>query len=130
MKPIFSSQAPRAIGPYAHAIVTGQRVYCSGQTPLDAATMKIESLNIEDQTRTALLNLEAVLQEAGITLPDVVKTNVYLTDMKNFARMNAVYETCFGSHRPARTTVAVLGLPHDALVEIECIAEINIHPNS
>lgn len=85
--------------------------------------MRIETTDIESQTRRALRNLEIILQDAGLTLADVVKTNVYLSDMANFGVMNAVYAECFGSHRPARTTVAVLGLPHNALVEIECIAE-------
>ena len=86
--------------------------------------MAIESQDIADQTRRALRNLEAVLQSAGLYLSDVVKVNVYLTDMADFGQMNTVYAECFGEHRPARTTVAVAGLPYQALIEIECIAEI------
>ncbi len=123
MKVYFSANAPKAIGPYSHAIRTGNLLYCSGQTPLDPVTMKIEEPGIEAQTRRVLNNLETVLQSAALSLEDVVKTNVYLTDMALFAQMNAVYESCFGTHRPARTTVAVAGLPFNALVEIECIAE-------
>ncbi len=124
MTTIFSEAAPKAIGPYSHAIRTGNLLYCSGQTPLNPESMSIETTDIGSQTRRALRNLEIVLHDAGLTLADVVKTNVYLTDMANFGAMNAVYAECFGSHRPARTTVAVLGLPHNALVEIECIAEL------
>jgi 2-iminobutanoate/2-iminopropanoate deaminase len=130
MKPFFSSDAPKAIGPYSQAIRTGNLLYCSGQTPVDPATMKIESHTIEDQTRRAIQNLDVVLNEAGLTLSDVVKTNVYLTDMADFTKMNAIYMECFGAHRPVRTTVSVKGLPHNALVEIECIAEFKNKPSS
>ena len=123
MKVHFSNNAPKAIGPYSQAIQTGNLLYCSGQTPLDPESMKIEIANIEGQTKRAIKNLEAILQEAGLTLKNVVKTNVFLTDMENFSKMNEIYKLCFGDHRPARTTVAVKGLPYNALVEIECIAE-------
>jgi len=123
MKTFYSINAPKAIGPYSQAIRTGNLLYCSGQTPVDPATMKIESSDAESQTLTAIQNLEIVLQEAGLKLTDVFKTNVYLSDMENFAKMNLVYAECFGTHRPARTTIAVKGLPYNALVEIECIAE-------
>jgi 2-iminobutanoate/2-iminopropanoate deaminase len=123
MTTLFSDKAPAAIGPYAQAIRTGNLLYCSGQTPIDPATMRIEASDIERQTRRAIQNLEAVLHHAGLTLADIVKTNVYLSDMANFTGMNSAYADCFGIHRPARTTVAVKGLPYDALVEIECIAE-------
>lgn len=125
MKTFFSAQAPKAIGPYAQAIRTGNLLYCSGQTPLEPGSMTVEATDIEGQTRRALKNLEIVLQAAGLTLSDVVKTNVFLTDMDLFSKMNAVYAEIFGDHRPARSTVAVKGLPYNALVEIECIAEYN-----
>ncbi len=123
MKCYFSNNAPKAIGSYSHAILTGNLLYCSGQTPIDPASMKIESPDIEGQTLRAIQNLEAVLNDSGLTLSDVVKVNVFLSEMANFSKMNSVYAECFGLHRPARTTVAVKGLPFDALVEIECIAE-------
>ncbi len=123
MKTFYSNNAPEAIGPYAQAIRTGNLLYCSGQTPIDPNSKKIESSDIESQTRRVIQNLATVLQEAGLTLSDVFKTNVYLSDMENFAEMNSAYAECFGAHRPARTTVAVKGLPLNALVEIECIAE-------
>ncbi len=126
MKSIFSEHAPKAIGPYSHAIQTGNLLYCSGQTPIDPVTMKIESMDIEGQTRRVLMNLEIVLVAAGLTLSAVVKTNVFLADMNLFAQMNETYLEIFRDHRPARSTVAVKGLPYNALVEIECIAESKI----
>jgi 2-iminobutanoate/2-iminopropanoate deaminase len=126
MQTFHASHAPGAIGPYSQAIRTGNLLYCSGQTPLDPKSMKVEALDIGEQTRQAIHNLQAVLEEAGLTLSDVVKTNVYLTDMKDFSEMNAVYTESFGQHRPARTTVAVRALPLEARVEIECIAEFKI----
>lgn len=122
MKSFFSTAAPKAIGPYAQAVRTGHLLYCSGQTPIDPVSMQLQAGGIVAQTSRALKNLEAVLQEAGLTLADIVKTNVYLTDMQHFDGMNAAYAACFGTHRPARTTVAVKALPFNALVEIECIA--------
>lgn len=123
MKSLFSNDAPESIGPYSHAVRTGNLLFCSGQTPIDPASMKIESTDIEWQTFRAIENLKLVLNAAGLKLSDVVKVNVFLTDMGNFARMNTLYQECFGEHRPARSTVAVNGLPLGALVEIECIAE-------
>ena len=120
----FVDGAPEAIGPYCHAIQTGNLVFCSGQTPLDPETMKIVGENIEQQTARALQNLEIVLQGIGLSLQNVVKCNVYLSDMDNFQGMNKVYAETFAPHTPARTTVAVKQNPLDALVEIECIAEV------
>lgn len=123
MKVIFNESAPKAIGPYSQAIRTGNVLYCSGQTPLNPETMKIEVDTIEAQTKQCIENLKLVLQKAGLELNNVVKTSVFLTDMDLFSKMNAVYADCFGDHRPARSTVAVKGLPYNALVEIECVAE-------
>jgi len=125
MQQIFTASAPKAIGPYSQAIRTGNLLYCSGQTPLNPETMKIEFDTIEGQTIQVIENLKRVLQEAGLGLNSVVKTNVFLSDMALFSKMNAVYSECFGNHRPARSTVAVKGLTYDAMVEIECIAEFN-----
>jgi 2-iminobutanoate/2-iminopropanoate deaminase len=115
--------APGAIGPYCHAIKVGQLVFCSGQTPLDPETMEIKGSSIEEQTERALSNLSIVLNGLGLGLQNVVKTTVFLKDMKDFRGMNEVYAQMFGSHKPARTTVSVRQNPLDALVEIECIAE-------
>ncbi|RTQ47124.1 RidA family protein [Hymenobacter gummosus] len=124
MQTLHHPDAPQAVGPYSQAIVTGGLVFCSGQTPLNPATMQIEARDIEEQTRQALLNLNTVLSAQGLGLADVVKTTVFLKNFADFQRMNAVYAEVFGAHRPARTTVEVSRLPLDALVEIECIAAL------
>ena len=126
MKSFFSAEAPKAIGPYSQAIQTGNLLYCSGQTPVDPVTMKIESEEIEGQTQRALKNLELVLIAAGLSLSDLVKVNVFITDMEHFQKMNVVYAKMLGEHLPARSTIAVKGLAYNALVEIECIAEFKI----
>ena len=116
--------APAAIGPYSHAIQSGNLVFCSGQTPVDPETMKLVGTNIEEQTARALQNLGIVLNGLGLSLQHVVKTTVFLKDMNDFAGMNAVYAKAFDGHCPARSTIAIRQNPLDALVEIECIAEI------
>ncbi len=116
--------APEAIGPYCHAIKTGNLVFCSGQTPLDPKTMQLVGETIEEQTERVLQNINIVLNGLGLTLQNVVKTTVFLKDMDNFQGMNAIYAKSFGDHRPARSTIAIRQNPLDALVEIECIAEI------
>lgn len=123
MQTIHTPDAPKAIGPYAQAIRSGNLLFCSGQTPLDPVTMTIPHLTIEEQTLRVLENLELVLQAAGANRTHIVKTTVFLKNFADFERMNRVYEAFFGSHKPARSTVEVSRLPKDALVEIECIAE-------
>lgn len=124
MNSVHVPGAPAAIGPYCHAMTVGNLVFCSGQTPLDPQTMTLVGETIEAQTEQALANLAVVLGGLGLSLQDVVKTTVFLKDMGDFAGMNAVYARIFGSHTPARTTIAVRQNPLDALVEIECIAEL------
>ncbi|NWF63528.1 MAG: RidA family protein [Chloroflexi bacterium] len=119
---IHSDNAPKAIGPYSQAIHIGDLVYTAGQVGLDPATMELVPGGIEAQTRQALANLRNVLEAAGSSMDKVVKTTVFLRDMTDFAKMNAVYAEIFRENPPARTTVAVAGLPKDALVEIECVA--------
>ena len=116
--------APDAIGPYCHATQVGNLIFCSGQTPLDPQTMTLIGADIGEQTEQALNNLTNVLNGLGLSLQNVVKTTVFLKSMDDFQGMNAVYARMFGDHRPARTTIAVKQNPLDALVEIECIAEI------
>jgi len=116
--------APEAIGPYSQAIQSGNLVFCSGQTPLDPTTMKLVGTTIEEQTERVLQNLSIVLKGLGLSLQNVVKTTVFLKDMDDFQGMNGVYAKMFGEHRPARSTIAIRQNPLDALVEIECIAEI------
>lgn len=122
MKTIATDRAPRAIGPYSQAIVAGGLVFCSGQIPLDPATMEMVDGDAAAQARQVLANLAAVLEAAGSGLERVVKTTVFLSDMTDFAAVNAVYAEAFGAHRPARSTVQVGRLPKDARVEIEAVA--------
>lgn len=124
MNSIFAANAPQAIGPYAHAFRSGHLLFCSGQTPLNPATMTIEAATIEEQTLVVLHHLEAVLVAAGATRNHIIKTTVFLKNFGDFERMNKAYATFFGTHHPARSTVEVSRLPKDALVEIECIAEL------
>ncbi|GJM09267.1 MAG: reactive intermediate/imine deaminase [Lysobacteraceae bacterium] len=124
MKALDVDNAPAAIGPYCHAMQVGNLLFCSGQTPLDPDTMQLVGTTIEQQTARVFANLELVLAAKGLTLNNIAKTNVYLKSMDDFAGMNRVYESLLAGHKPARTTVAVRQNPLDALVEIECIAEV------
>ncbi len=121
-KSVTSTHGPAAIGPYSHAVWTGKLLYLSGQTPIDPATGTLIEGDVYAQTLRAFANLEAVLGDAGVTMSDVIKCNVYLTDMKDFPEMNRAYESRFTKPFPARTTVAVAGLPLGARVEIELVA--------
>ena len=114
--------APKAIGPYSQAIRHGGLVYTAGQVALDPATMELVPGGVAEQAERALANLAAVLAEAGSGFDRVIKTTVYLVDMADFGAMNEVYARHFGTHRPARSTVAVAGLPKGARVEIDVIA--------
>jgi 2-iminobutanoate/2-iminopropanoate deaminase len=125
MKTVFADNAPKAIGPYSHAIRSGNLVFCSGQTPLNPDTMQIEGINITEQTNVVLLNLERVLQAVNANRSHIIKTTVFLKNFADFEKMNLAYEAFFGDHKPARTTVEVSRLPKEALVEIECVAELH-----
>jgi 2-iminobutanoate/2-iminopropanoate deaminase len=120
---VVSEHGPKAIGPYVHAVWTSNLLYLSGQTPIDPNTQKLVENDITIQSRQVFDNLEAVLNDAGLSMDNVVKCNVYLTTMKNFGAMNTVYQTRFKTPYPARTTVAVYELPLGALVEIEMVAQ-------
>ena len=121
-RPAPSPRGPAALGPYSHTVWSGDQIFLSGQTPVDPATGQLVSGDVEAQTHRAFDNLQLVLEDAGLTMDDVVKCNVYLTDMANFAAMNRAYSTRFTAPYPARTTVAVAGLPLNAQVEIELVA--------
>ena len=121
-KVISTSKAPSAIGPYSQAIQVGNLVYTSGQIPIDPATGVFAEGGIKEQTRQALLNVKAILEENGLSMNDVVKTTVFMADMNDFADMNAVYAEFFTEPYPARSAVAVKTLPKGALVEIEVVA--------
>jgi 2-iminobutanoate/2-iminopropanoate deaminase len=118
----FSSPGATSIGPYSHAVEAGELVFLSGQTPIDPATGKLAAGDLAAQTRQCLQNLFRVLAAAGLGPDDVVKANVFLLDMGDFAAMNAVYATMFAAPYPARTTVGVAALPLGARVEIELVA--------
>ena len=124
MKVISTKKAPAAIGPYSQAIQVGNLVYTSGQIPINPATGAFVEGGIKEQTRQSLTNVKAILEEAGLSMSDVVKTTVFMADMGDFADMNAVYAEFFSEPYPARSAVAVKTLPKGALVEIEVVAEI------
>ena len=123
MKQVIStSKAPAAIGPYSQAIQVGNLLYASGQIPIDPSTGSIVDGGIKEQTRQSLLNIQAILEEAGLSFANVVKTTVFLADINDFADMNGVYAEFFSEPYPARSAVAVKSLPKGALVEIEVVA--------
>jgi len=123
MKVIQTPNAPAAIGPYSQAIVVGDLLFTSGQIPLRADGALVDG-DIAVQTMQVLANLKAVIEAAGASLNNVVKTTVFLKDMDDFAAMNKVYGDTFGDHAPARATVQVAKLPRDVLLEIEAIVSL------
>ncbi len=123
---IATPSAPDAIGPYSQAVRAGAMLYCSGQLGLDPATAALVDGGVQAQTRRALENLAAVLEAGGSSLGLVVKTTVYLLDLADFERMNAVYAEFFPENPPARTTFQVAALPKAGRVEIDAIARCEI----
>lgn len=123
MKKVETKNAPAAIGPYSQAMIVGNLVYTSGQIPINPASGNIEATDIEQQAHQSCRNIAAVLEAAGTSMEKVIKTTCFLSDIKNFAAFNAVYEQYFTS-KPARSCVEVSALPKAALVEIEVIAEL------
>ena len=123
MEKIYTSNAPEAIGPYSQAMKIGNLVFTSGQIPIDPTTGNVEAATIEEQTEQVCKNLSAVLEAAGTSLSNVVKTTCFLSDMADFAAFNGVYAKHF-VNKPARSCVAVKTLPKNVLVEVEVIAEI------
>ena len=119
---IHTEKAPAAIGPYSQAVKAGNLLFVSGQIPIDPATGAFAGDDITSQTRQSLINVQAILEEAGCSLSDVVKATVLLADMADFAAMNAVYAEFFTENCPARAAFAVKDLPKGAKVEIEVIA--------
>ena len=119
---IQSKEAPAAIGPYSQAIVAGDLVFVSGQLGLDPETGELKGADLDSQARQALSNLKAVLKAAECDLSHVTAVDVYLTDMGAFAEFNAIYESYFDTHKPARAVVGVKSLPKNGLVEIKCMA--------
>lgn len=121
---VHTDKAPKAIGPYSQAIRTETMIYTAGQTGLDPATGELIGSTVEEQTRQVLINLQNVIEAAGSTIGNVVKTTVFLKDMNDFSKMNAIYAEFFGQNPPARSTVAVAELPKGGLVEIEAVVLI------
>jgi 2-iminobutanoate/2-iminopropanoate deaminase len=119
---ISTTQAPAAIGPYSQAIVAGDFVFCAGQGAIDPGTGEVRTGSVEEETERTLRNVAALLDAAGVSFADVVKTTVFLTDMDDFAAMNGVYAGFFPDPPPARSTVAVKALPKGLRVEIEVVA--------
>ena len=121
-KAIQTDNAPKPIGPYSQAIVEGGFIFCAGQGPTNPATGKVEYGDVTSETKRTFENMKAILEAAGSSLEKVVKCNVYLRDIKDFAAMNEVYKTYFKPPYPARTTIQAGALPGGIAVEIECIA--------
>lgn len=124
MKPVSTTNAPAAIGPYVQGMIINGLFYSSGQIPLNPEGVMVEG-SIEEQTHQVFANLKAVLEEAGSSLSQVVKTTVFIKDMNDFVVLNEIYAKHFGDHKPARSTVEVARLPKDAKVEIEVIAVVS-----
>ena len=124
LKRVHTDHAPAAIGPYSQAIVVDGWVFCSGQIPIAPETGELLKGDVAQQTDLVLRNLAQVLEAAGSSLLHVVKTTVFLSDMKDFAAMNEVYASHFGEHRPARAAVQAAALPKFCDVEIECVARV------
>ncbi len=122
MEVISTEKAPKALGPYSQAVKAGGFVWCSGQIPVDPAVNAVTATTIEGQTRQAISNLKNVLEAAGSGLDKVVKTTVFISDMDDFAALNAVYAELFGETKPARSCVQVARLPKDVKLEIEAVA--------
>lgn len=123
-KVIQTDKAPPAIGPYTQAVLSGDFIFISGQIPIDPASQELVVGNIELQTETVLNHIRSIVEEAGLNLDKVVKTTVYLTDLKEFPEMNSVYSRFFKESPPARATVQVSSLPKGAKIEIEAIASV------
>jgi 2-iminobutanoate/2-iminopropanoate deaminase len=122
LKAITTDRAPAAIGPYSQAIQVGNLLFCSGQIALDPVSGEIVAGGVREQAEQVMNNIAAVLSAAGTGFDDVVKATIFLLDMRDFTVVNEVYGRCFPKHKPARSTVAVQGLPRGVLLEIEIIA--------
>jgi 2-iminobutanoate/2-iminopropanoate deaminase len=121
-KAVKTERAPAPVGPYEQAVIAGEIVFLSGQIGLDPSTGKMVGGGVPEQTARAIENLKAVLEAAGSSMSKVVRAGVYLSDMSDFGKMNEVYSKYFGDSKPARSAIAVKGLPAGALVEIDAIA--------
>lgn len=125
MKEIVTEKAPKAIGPYSQALDLGEWVICSGSLPVNPETGEVPQ-GIEEETRQSMLNIKAILEEAGLSLKNIVKTTIYLSDMNDFAKMNEVYASFFEKPYPTRSAIQVARLPKDVKVEIEAWARKDV----
>lgn len=116
---------PAAVGPYSQAVRAGSLLFCSGQIPINPETGKIEAQDVEGQAQQVLTNIKALLVSQNLDLSRVIKATVFLNDMADFPKVNPIYDKAFGGHKPARSTVAVAGLPLGSLIEIEVVAELS-----
>lgn len=121
-KVISTDKAPKAIGPYSQGVMVGEFLFLSGQLPMDPSTGEMVGGDIEGQTRRVLDNMRGILESQGLSLESLIKTTIFLTDMRNFSKVNEVYGSYFSDNAPARSTVEVSGLPRGATIEIEAIA--------
>ena len=124
-KPILTDKAPQPVGPYSQAFKVGDWMFCSGQIPLDPQTSEIVGQDISAQSRQVFENIKAVLQAESLDFKSIVKTLVFLTDMKEFSPFNQIYESYFKDHKPARSCVEVSALPKGVKVEVEVIAFVS-----
>ena len=125
MKMISTNNAPAAIGPYSQAVKTGSFIFLSGQLPIDPRTNTIEAKDVQGQTRQIMENIKAILQEEGLSLSNIVKTTIFISDMNHFTMINEIYSAYLGDHRPARSMVEVSRIPKDSMVEIEVLASMD-----
>lgn len=125
MRIIQTDNAPKAIGPYVQGKIANGFLFASGQVPLDPQSGEVVGVTIQEQTTQVIKNIQAILDEAGITANNIVKTTCFLKDMNDFVAFNEVYSTLFNEELPARSAVEVARLPKDVLVEIEIIASVN-----
>ena len=123
-EPIQTNKAPEAIGAYSQAIKSGNLLFISGQIPLNPETMEVEDTSFEESALRVISNLENICKEAGASLDDIVKLNIYLLDLENFASLNKIMEEKFSQPFPARATVEVAGLPKDVMIEIDAIVSL------
>ena len=123
-EPIQTNKAPEAIGAYSQAIISGDLLFISGQIPLNPETMEVEDSSFEESALRVISNLENICKEAGASLDDIVKLNIYLLDLGNFASLNKIMEDKFSQPFPARATVEVAGLPKDVMIEMDAIVSL------
>ena len=123
-EPIQTNKAPEAIGAYSQAIISGDLLFISGQIPLNPETMEVEDSSFEESAYRVISNLENICKEAGASLDDIIKLNIYLLDLENFASLNKIMEEKFSQPFPARATIEVAGLPKDVTIEMDAIVSL------